>query len=325
MGLVFLVAATVVVATVGFVIWLVVQLVTSAFVWVLVAPVALGFIAILVMRSTFRTWRPVRSLVGLAGSLADGDYTARAAEPRSGAMKPVVRSFNKLAGRLEDAELQRRRLLADLGHEIRTPLTVVRGEIEAMLDGVHEPDPEHLEALLDEVRVMERLVEDLRTLTLAEAGQLSLHPEATDIDDLVGDVVDSHRPGAERAGVVVRFIPDGSIGEIMVDPVRIREVVANLIVNALRAMPDGGALTVRVSSPAAGRVDIVVADTGIGIPEDELDHIFDRFHKSATSSGSGLGLTISRDLVGGHGGSMYVASEVGAGTTVTVSLPAAVA
>ncbi len=322
MGFVFLVFVTVFVAVVGFVIWLLFEVATTAFVWILASPLILALLALLIMRSVFRTWRPVRSLVGLAGSLADGDYTARASEPGGGAMKPVVRSFNRLAERLEDAEEQRRRLLADLGHEIRTPLTVVRGEIEAMIDGVHEPDPEHLEALLDEVRVMERLVEDLRTLSLAEAGALSLHPEPTDIDDLVGDVVDSHRPGAERAGVIVRFLPEGAGREIMVDPVRIREVVANLIVNSLRAMTAGGALTVRVEATGESGVRIVVSDTGEGIPADELASVFDRFHKSATSTGSGLGLTISRDLVAGHGGTIDVDSEVGAGTTVTVSLPA---
>lgn len=309
------------IAAIAFVLWLLVEYAPAALVWLLAAPFVLAGAAILVLRSAMKTWRPVRGLVALAGSLADGDYAARAKEPGSGAMKPVVRSFNRLAERLEDAEEQRRRLLADLGHEIRTPLTVVRGEIEAMLDGVHDPDPEHLEALLDEVVVMERLVEDLRTLSLAEAGALSLHPEPTDLNDLIGDVVDSHQPGAERAGIVVRFVPDDSLGDVMVDPVRIREVVANLIVNSLRAMPDGGALTARVGRTEDGHVTIAVTDTGVGIEPDEIERVFDRFHKSPASSGSGLGLTISRDLVAGHGGRMMVSSEVGVGTTVTVLLP----
>lgn len=309
------------VASVGFVIWLLFRLASAAVVWVIASPFILALVALLILRSFFRTWRPVRSLVGMAGSLADGDYSARASVPRSGAIRPVVRSFNRLAERLEDADEQRRQLLADLGHEIRTPLTIVRGEIEAMIDGVHDPDPDHLEGLLDEVRVMERLVEDLRTLSLAEAGALSLHPEPTDLSDLVGDVVDSLRRTAERSAVVVRFSPDPSLGEVLVDPVRIREVVANLIVNSLRAMPEGGALTVRVDGSARDSVKIVVKDTGIGIPADEIEHVFDRFHKSDVSAGSGLGLTISRDLVAGHGGTIAMASDVGSGTTVTVTLP----
>ena len=119
-------------------------------------------------RLAFRTFRPVRDLVRAAGSLADGDYSVRV-ETTSPAVGPVVTSFNVMAERLESADEQRRRLLADLGHELRTPLTVVRGEIEAMLDGVHQADPDHLELLLDEVRVMERLLDDLRTLGLGEA------------------------------------------------------------------------------------------------------------------------------------------------------------
>ena len=284
---------------------------------------ALGAIPFLLMvvvgRSFVRTWRPVRRLIAAAGSLADGDYTARVEPTGSGSMRAALRSFNTMAGQLETADEQRRRLLADLGHEMRTPLTVVRGEIEAMLDGVHEIDAEHLGLLLNEVGVMERLLEDLRTLSLLDAGRLTLHPEATDLAALVEDVADGYRRRAADAGVAVEVGAAGP-AEVMVDPVRIREVLTNLADNALRAMPDGGRLGFEVAAPGAG-VSIVVTDSGTGIAPGDLAQVFDRFHKGSTSRGSGLGLTISRDLIEAHGGTITMTSERGVGTTVRVELP----
>lgn len=272
-------------------------------------------------RGISRNLIPARDLIRAAGALAEGDYTARAATPSSPAMVGAVDSFNRMASRLEDADAQRRRLLADLGHELRTPLTVVRGEIEAMLDGVHRPDAEHLDLVLDEVAVMERLLEDLRTLSLAEAGSLALHTEPTDLNALVGDIAETHRRSADDAGVVVVVRLDPAAEEVEVDPVRIREVVSNLIVNALDAMPDGGALTVRTRA-GADHVTIEVEDTGVGIDPTALATVFDRFQKGGSSKGTGLGLTISRDLVEAHGGRLTMASAPGVGTTATVELPA---
>ena len=287
---------------------------------------ALGAIPFLLMvvvgRSFVRSWRPVRRLINAAGSLADGDYTARVEPTGSGSMRAALNSFNAMAGRLETADEQRRRLLADLGHEMRTPLTVVRGEIEAMLDGVHEIDAEHLGLLLNEVQVMERLLEDLRTLSLLDAGRLPLHPESTDLAALVEDVADGYRRRATDAGVVIEVEADQGSPEIMLDPVRIREVLTNLADNALRAMPGGGRLGLAVRALPGGG-SIVGTDTGTGIDPSDLDQVFDRFHKGSTSRGSGLGLTISRNLVEAHGGTIEMESGREVGTTVRVELPGA--
>ncbi len=282
-------------------------------------PAGLAFLALLGARRISRTWRPVRQLIGAAGSLADGDYSVRVPGTSSSTMAPVVRSFNDMARRLETADAQRRRLLADLGHELRTPLTVIRGEIEAMIDGVHVPDQEHLEALIAEVGVMERLLEDLRTLSELEAGALALHREPTDVGQLLEDVADAHRRRAAEDGVLVTIRTGPGVGELDIDPVRMREVLTNLVMNSLRAMPDGGAL--RLSAAAEhGAVVIEVADTGLGIPAEELETVFDRFHKGEASPGSGLGLTISRDLVAAHGGSITLHSALGQGTTARIAL-----
>jgi two-component system sensor histidine kinase BaeS len=231
-----------------------------------------------------------------------------------------MRSFNTMAIRLEEEDARRRRLLNDLGHELRTPLSVLRGEIEAMRDGVHRPSPAGFESMLDDVATMERLLADLRTLALTEAGRLELHPETTDLATLVTDAVSSFALLAEDHGVSIRVLTPQPVDEIDIDPVRIRQVVSNLIDNALRHLPEGGAVTVAVR-PGPGTVVVTVSDDGPGIPADLLDSIFDRFTKGADSSGSGLGLSIARDLVEAHGGSVTAVNRE-RGAMFTVTLPA---
>lgn len=284
---------------------------------VILTPVVLISTLGLIARAGARTWRPVRDLITAAGDLADGDYSARVAIHGSPATRQVVDSFNDMASRLETADQQRRRLLADLGHELRTPLTVIRGEIEAMIDGVHALDRENLEPLVGEVEMMERLLEDLRTLSLLEAGALPLHPEPTELATLVGDVADSYQRRAGTMGIEV--VVQSTPVEIVLDPDRIREVVTNLMNNAFKAMPGGGRLTLRVE-PKGGGARIQVSDTGTGIDPSDQDRIFERFQKGPASSGSGLGLTISRNLVQAHGGSISIASTPGVGTTFTIDL-----
>lgn len=300
-------------------VWLLVRLVSSVVSSPLLVLLFPAFLFLLVT-IPMRTWRPVGRLITAAGRLADGDYAVRVSPRGSGASRRVMHSFNEMARRLEDADEQRRRLLADLGHELRTPLTVIRGEMEAIVDGVHQADPEHLELLLEEVAVMERLLEDLRTLSMAEAGALALHPEPTDLVALISEATESHRRVADTQGVAVVVGGAPDVGEVVVDPVRLREVISNLVLNSLRAMPDGGALHVGVA--VAGREAVIrVKDTGWGISEEELEPVFDRFHKGSTSAGSGLGLTITRDLVEAHGGTITLTSEVGQGTTAEIRLP----
>ncbi len=294
----------------------------SGFLAIVASPFLLILVAALIGRSFIRTWRPVRRLIAAAGALADGDYSARVEPSGSGSMRAALASFNDMARRLETADEQRRRLLGDLGHELRTPLTVVRGEIEAMLDGVHEIDADHLNLLMNEVLVMERLLEDLRTLSLIDAGRLDLHPEPTDLVALVDDVADGYRRRAGEQGVTITVDSASDLDELILDPVRIREVLTNLAVNALRAMPDGGRLHFQLR-PAGGGAVVEVTDSGTGIDPSELEPVFDRFHKGSNSRGSGLGLSISRDLVQAHGGAITLESQPGVGTTARVVLPGA--
>ncbi|MEO8462303.1 MAG: ATP-binding protein [Chloroflexota bacterium] len=274
-----------------------------------------------------RLSEPLDRLVEAARRVEDGSYEVRVPESRHGPreLRELSRAFNTMASRLENNQRQRQALLADVGHELRTPLAVIRGNLEAIVDGVHPADEAHLAGLIDETRVMERLVEDLRTLSLAEAGSLPLYREPTDPDVLLGEVVAAHQAEATRAGVTLELETDRDLPILDVDPVRIREVLANLIGNAFRATSSGDRITISGSVEAATMSAIVfqVQDTGAGIDPEILPHVFDRFAKGRDSRGSGLGLAIARDLVNAHGGSIEVSSQPGEGTTFVIRLPVA--
>ena len=274
----------------------------------------------LVARAIRRTWRPVRSIIGAAGRLADGDYTARANVGSAASMRAVGDSFNTMAERLEEADEQRRRLMSDLSHELRTPLAVIRGEIEAVMDGVHESGPEHLASLLDEVEILERLIEDLRLLTLSESGRLELEIQTTDLVHIVYEVADSYRAKAAARGVEIFVNAPLDLPEVDIDPVRYRQALTNLVTNSLRAMPLGGTLTLNVTEEGT-RVTTEVVDTGSGIEPERLDAVFERFEKADTSDGSGLGLSIARGLIRAHGGDLTIPVSGPAGTTATMWVP----
>jgi signal transduction histidine kinase len=283
---------------------------------------AVGVVAILVVARAARSVaRPLDDLVDAAERLEGGDYSARVTAPARGprGLRDLVRGFNTMASRLEAEEAQRRSLLADVSHELRTPLTVVQGNIEAILDGVYPADAAHLEPLLEETRVLGRLVDDLRTLALAEAGTLALHREATDLRVLIGDVVAAFGAPAAVAGIELSATA-GDLPLVDVDPIRIREVLANLVSNAIAHTPRGGRVTVTADA-VPERVRLRVSDTGSGIEPNLLPHVFERFAKGRRSHGSGLGLAIARGIVAAHGGSIRVGSSSAAGTTFEVELP----
>ena len=281
--------------------------------------VILGLLAIAGSGRTFR--RVAFSLDELseaADRVEHGDYTTRVTVPLTGPrpMRDLARSFNEMVTRLEADEAQRRRLLADVSHELRTPLTVVQGNIEAMLDGVHAADEAHLAAILEETRVLGRLVDDLRTVALSESGSLPLHREPTDLAIVATDAVGGFRSAAQAAGVALDTEIAEDIPLLEVDPVRVREVISNLVANALRHTPSGGSIAVDARVDEAGRAVVVtVRDTGTGIDPELLPHVFDRFAKAPGSRGSGLGLAIARGLVEAHGGSIEVESTPDRGST----------
>jgi signal transduction histidine kinase len=300
--------------------------------------VAAVLVALAIAYAVLRAGRAVRfsgdvldDLVAAASRIEAGDYTARIGGPIRGPrpLRDLVRGFDTMAARLELDEEQRRTLIADVTHELRTPLAVVQGNVEAMLDCVHPPDAEHLGAILDETRVLARLVDDLRTLALSESGSLSLHREPTDLGILVADVLTSFEATARAAGLEIAASVDDDVPMMDVDPVRMREVLTNLVTNAIRHTPAGGRVEVEarlVATESAGdsqpgSVRIEVRDTGVGIDPALLSTVFDRFVRSSTSGGSGLGLAIARGLVELHGGRIAATNRATGGTVLTIDLP----
>lgn len=273
-------------------------------------------------RGTAGAARDLDRMLAATRRVEDGDYGVRLGRTRSDLppIQELARGFDTMTARLEAVEEQRRSLLADVSHELRTPLTVITGNLEAIVDGVYPPDPVHLNAILEETRVMERLIDDLRTVSMSEAGTLTLHPEPTDLDVLIGEVLKAFGPAAATAGVRLDGAVPDDLPILDVDPVRVREVVSNLVANALRHTPSGGTVTVAAAATPES-VLLTVRDTGPGIEPGLLAHVFERFVKGAGSRGSGLGLAIARGLVEAHGGSIAVHSVVGEGTTFQVVLP----
>ena len=263
---------------------------------------------------------PLGGIVEAANRLADGDFSTRVAEHGPESLRTVAKAFNTMAARLESHNQQRRHLMADIAHELRTPLSVIQGRLEGFLDGVYPRDDARMEALLEETRLLARLVEDLRTLANAESGALTLHKEPTDMAVLVQDAIDAFSAEATQARLSFRVDTPNDLPLVTVDPIRIREVLSNLISNALRNTPAGGVISITLGI-ASGRLLISIADTGAGIAPEDLPKIFDRFYKGTRSRGSGLGLTIARSLVAAHGGEISAESTVGRGTTMKVTLP----
>lgn len=276
----------------------------------------------LITRFVRRTAMPVGDVMEAAGRLAEGDYSARVTPGGPSEVRSLGLAFNAMAERLQTNEAQRRDLLADIAHELRTPLSVIRGNAEGVLDGVYPADEEHITRIIEETQIMARLLEDLRTLSTAEAGTLSLHKEQVNAAGLIEDSLVAFRAQAAAAGVEVISDVQPGLPAIEVDPVRIREVISNLMTNSLRYTPSGGRVTVRVVMDANGsRLQFEVIDTGSGIPPEELPYVFERFRKSVDSRGSGLGLAIAKSLIEAHGGSIEAESRLDQGTTIRFSLP----
>ncbi|MFN2110841.1 MAG: sensor histidine kinase [Anaerolineae bacterium] len=283
--------------------------------------------AIYIGRRNFKTIAsPLAELLSAAETVKDGDLSVRVSETNSRHFSGVVNTFNEMIASLERADQQRRNLTADVAHELRTPLQVIQGNLEGVLDGVYEPTDEHIEATLEATHQLARLVEDLRTLSLAESGQLALELERVDVVDLLLDTQTDFSGLTESAGITLHVVAPEEPLVVHGDPGRLDQVLANLVVNAVRHTPRNGTITLEAASIPDG-VEICVSDTGEGIAAEDLPFIFDRFWRGDRArshqegAGSGLGLAITRQLVRLHGGTIDVASTLGAGTTFTIRLP----
>jgi two-component system OmpR family sensor kinase/two-component system sensor histidine kinase BaeS len=315
---------------VGIVIYLVfaqqTEIINSSWLLLLCAvPILFIFTAFVIGSFTFRRFgRPMNDFFSAIDSISAGDLSVRVPENYPRQLGHLAHRFNHMISELERADQQRRNITADIAHELRTPLHIIQGNLEGIIDGVYQPTPGHINNTLDETKILARLVDDLQTLSLAEAGQLPLHPTRFLLADLLEDLTSSFSSQTASLGIDLKTSNSDLSKEITADYDRLNQVLSNLISNAIRHTPQGGRISI-ITGSTSGGVRIEVMDTGEGIPEEDIPFIFDRFwrgDKSRTGrSHSGLGLAIAKQLILAHGGTITVDSKIGSGTTFIIELP----
>ncbi|AWS40760.1 cell wall metabolism sensor histidine kinase WalK [Streptosporangium sp. 'caverna'] len=272
-----------------------------------------------------RLVRPLRALTGAARRMEEGEVPARVKVTGADEIGKLATAFNAMSERREQLEKLRKAMVSDVAHELRTPLSNIRGWLEAAEDGVVAPDRALMSSLLEEALLLQHVIDDLQDLAVAEAGELRLHRERVNTADLLAQVATAHRGSADTAGITLSTSSEGD-PELLADPVRLRQAVGNLVSNAIRHTPAGGTVSLRAREEG-DQVVIDVADTGAGITAEDLPLVFERFWRAEKSrnrqtGGSGLGLSIVRKLVEAHGGTASATSVLGRGSVFTLRLPA---
>jgi two-component system OmpR family sensor kinase len=270
---------------------------------------------------------PLQRLATAARAVAQGDFSHRVQVGGSAEVAEVSQAFNEMSAALEQADELRKNLMADVAHELRTPLSVLQGNLQAILDDVYPLEKAEISRLYDQTSLLSRLVEDLRELALADAGKLHMNLQPTDLLRVLQNISEHLTPAAEHSGVHLT-VQAADLPAVQADPDRVAQVLHNLLANALRYTPAGGSITVTASATNEG-VEVTVVDTGEGIAPEALSHIFDRFwradrsrsHGEHWTGGSGLGLSIAQSLVRAQGGRIWAESTVGKGSTFHFTLP----
>jgi signal transduction histidine kinase len=293
-----------------------------------VVPVGVAACAVAILLGLLLTWQltgPLRKLKTAAQGIAGGDLSQRVDIKSKDEIGELGRAFNEMAEHLSRAEELRRNMTADIAHELRTPLSVIRGNLEAIADGVFPPTKENVSSIHREAVLLSRLVDDLQELALAEAGQLRIEPEVTDVSSLIGRVLTNVATRAQSEGISIVTDLASDLPLVSVDSQRIGQVISNLVDNALRHSAEGGTVTVRTRL-AAEAVQVDVVDQGPGLSPEELSLVFERFYRgdktrSRATGGAGLGLAIVKQLVEAHRGRVWVESTEGQGATFSFTLP----
>jgi len=299
------------------------QKITRFLLWGALLAIAIAFLFTFFLSR--RISAPVKALTLAARRLGQGDLSQRVQFKDKGEMGELAQAFNSMAGDLERVEQLRRNMVADAAHELRTPLSNIRGYLEAVRDGIKKPDADTIRSLDEESTMLSRLVDDLQELSLAEAGELNLVCQSEDVAALINQTVASVQAQAVTKGVSVSIDLPARLSPVNIDYNRISQVLRNLLENAIAHTAKGDTITVTARQDGSW-VEVSVIDTGEGIPAEDLPYIFERFYrvdKSRTraTGGSGLGLTIAKRLVEAHGGKIEVQSEPGKGSRFTFTLP----
>jgi signal transduction histidine kinase len=274
-----------------------------------------------------RILRPIERLTAAAQRMEKGDLSVRVPVDSQDEIGKLAHAFNAMASSLAMQEQLRRNLVSDVAHELRTPLTNLRGYLEAVRDGLIQPDAGLIDNLYEETMLLNRLVSDLHELAQAEAGQLNLVRRPVRVDEIVHRVAEAFNWQVESKGLTLRVDVPADLPLVDVDPERIGQVLRNLLSNAILHTPAGGEIDI-VARAGGKWVTVAVKDTGEGIPPEHLPFVFDRFYRvdksrSRLTGGVGLGLAIAKQLVEAHGGDIHVESRVGEGSTFTFTLPIA--
>jgi signal transduction histidine kinase len=272
-----------------------------------------------------RMTTPIRHVTRGAHEMAAGNLAHRVAVSSRDEIGELAESFNRMAASLEDAETIRRNMIADVAHELRTPLASIRGYLEAIQDGVIAPTKENLASIHEDTVLLARLVDDLRDLSQAEAGRLNLHRAPADVGGIVKKQLIAAQPLVAKKGITIgSSIPD-VLQEVIIDKDRTGQVLRNLLSNAIAFSPEGGSIDVVVEKKP-GFLEISVSDTGPGIAPQDLPFVFERFYRAdksraRASGGAGLGLTIAKYLVEAQGGKIWAESEAGRGAKLVFTIP----
>jgi signal transduction histidine kinase len=293
----------------------------AALVAVLVG-VALGFLF------SWLITGPMRQLTLAARKVAAGDFSYRVPQKTDDEIGEVSDAFNTMVEQLEKKEKSKRQLLADIAHELRNPLSIIQGNLEAWLDGVLTPAPDQIASVYDETVLLSRLITDLRDLSLAEAGQLKLSQSTTELDEFISAEITSVQNRCQEKQVSISAELPTRLPLVFIDRDRIRQVLHNLIDNALRYTSAGGTIKIGANYTTPGWVTVSVADSGGGIVPEDLPYVFDHFYKADRSrhrghGGAGIGLAMVKQLVELHGGKVWVESQKGKGSTFFFTLPVA--
>lgn len=276
----------------------------------------------------YRLLRPIRDLTHAAEKLGQGDLSERVPVHGNDELAILGTTFNQMAASLEHAEKSRRAMTADIAHELRNPLAVQRANLEALQDGIYPLTPQNLEPVIEQNTLLNRLVEDLQTLALADSGQLELDVAEVNLKQLVKRVVERFNPNAAANNIAIRFLSSDGVDEesfyITIDPIRIEQVIGNLLSNAIRYTPPGGTIELHLKTLQGG-ISLEIHDSGPGIPAAALPYVFDRFYRadrsrSRADGGTGLGLAIARQLTRAHGGELSASNHPDGGAVFTLRL-----
>ena len=302
----------------------VVSAVNRSLLWTGIAAAILGTLLMALLSG--RVLSPVQSLGAAALRLGRGDLTQRAPASGPAEIKQLAASFNAMAANLQEVERHRRALVADVAHELRTPVSNIQGYLEAIKDGLLDPSGDTIDVIYGQVTHLSRLVEDLRLLAQVESGALHLDRLPGFVPDLLQRCLDAVRPRAEASDIQLSLATVPATPLVEMDATRIAQVVDNLLDNAITHTPEGGSVSVTAGPSGDGQVEVSVIDTGSGIREEDLPRLFDRFYRadpsrSRSTGGAGLGLTIAKQLVEAHGGTIEAASAHGSGSTFSFRLP----